>query len=190
VGRHASFLKWGFSAPPSQMTDAGRCFFLNCICYISKFDGKKPLVRRESSDRINPVRLALLITRIDDKDFFKRSFSQELFQKYEKDPEGLAQYYLDDFEFIYHDDVYRIDHELKALGIPSNRQVDSLEKLIALLDDPAHKATARQLLERYTTESFATQTEWQKWFDENRERFYFSDVGGYKFRIVPEGYLD
>ncbi len=42
VGRHGNFLQWGFSAPPSKMTDAGRKFFLNSICYIAKFDGKTP----------------------------------------------------------------------------------------------------------------------------------------------------
>ena len=42
VGRHGNFLQWGYSAPPSKMTDAGRSFFLNCVCYIAKFDGKRP----------------------------------------------------------------------------------------------------------------------------------------------------
>jgi hypothetical protein len=42
VGRHGNFLQWGFSAPPSKMTEAGRAFFLNSICYIAKFDGQTP----------------------------------------------------------------------------------------------------------------------------------------------------
>ena len=40
VGRHANFLQWGFSAPPAKMTPAGRSFFLNCVVYIAKFNGK------------------------------------------------------------------------------------------------------------------------------------------------------
>ncbi len=40
VGRDGNFLQWGFSAPPSKMTAAGRAFFLNSICYIAKFDGR------------------------------------------------------------------------------------------------------------------------------------------------------
>jgi hypothetical protein len=47
VGRHGNFLQWGFSAPPSRMTEAGRKFFLNCVCYIVKFDGKAPDSRRK-----------------------------------------------------------------------------------------------------------------------------------------------
>ena len=39
-------------------------------------------------------------------------------------------------------------------------------------------------------ENFAGANQWQKWYDANKERIYFSDVGGYKFRVVPEGYLD
>jgi len=46
VGRHGNFLQWGFSAPPSKMTDAGRKFFLNCVRYISQFDGKVRSTRR------------------------------------------------------------------------------------------------------------------------------------------------
>jgi len=39
VGRDANFLQWGFSAPPSKMTPAGRNLFVNCVCYIAKFKG-------------------------------------------------------------------------------------------------------------------------------------------------------
>jgi hypothetical protein len=40
VGRERNFLQWGYSAPPSKMTEAGRAFFLNSVCYIAKFPGK------------------------------------------------------------------------------------------------------------------------------------------------------
>ncbi len=39
VGRDRNFLQWGFSAPPSKMTPAGRSLFVNCVCYIAKFKG-------------------------------------------------------------------------------------------------------------------------------------------------------
>jgi hypothetical protein len=44
VGRDHNFLQWGFSAPPSKMTPAGRNLFINCVCYIAKFKsgGAKP----------------------------------------------------------------------------------------------------------------------------------------------------
>ena len=37
IGRDGNFLQWGYHAPPSQMTDAGKKLFVNCIKYISKF---------------------------------------------------------------------------------------------------------------------------------------------------------
>jgi len=42
IGRHGNFLQWGWSASPSQMTPAGQNLFINCICYIQKFDGATP----------------------------------------------------------------------------------------------------------------------------------------------------
>ena len=33
-----------------------------------------------------------------------------------------------------------------------------------------------------------TPGEWQAWFEANRERIYFSDFGGFKFRVIPKGY--
>ncbi len=83
-----------------------------------------------------------------------------------------------------------IDSELKSLGIASNRKTETLEKLIEYLSDRDKEAIARKLLGRYTEEKFQTPEQWKKWLDANRDRIYFSDVGGYKFRIVPKGYLD
>lgn len=189
VGRHGNFLQWGFSAPPSMMTDAGKKFFLNCIWYIRKFDGKGPLVRRQSSHRMNAIRLAALIDRIKDKNFFESIFPSELQKKYEGNPEGLVKYYKDSYGLIYRDKVFLVDQDLRSLGIDSNNSLNTLERLISLLNDENKAGTARRLLNRYTEESFKTPAEWQAWFDKNRNRIYFSDVGGYKFRVIPEGYL-
>lgn len=190
VGRHANFLQWGFGSPPSKMTDAGQKFFLNCICYISKFDGKAPLIRRESSDRFQPVRLAMAMSYIEEKSFFSGTFPPELMNKYGSDWRGLMKYYQDNYELIYRDKVFRIDRELESLGISSNRKVETLEKLIALLRDREKTTLAKKLLNRYTLESFQTPEEWQAWLAKSRDRIYFSDFGGFKFRVVPEGYLD
>ncbi len=83
-----------------------------------------------------------------------------------------------------------IDSELELLGIASNRKVETLETLIEYLSDKDKAATAGKLLGRYTEETLLTQEQWKKWLDANRDRIYFSDVGGYKFRVVPKGYLD
>jgi hypothetical protein len=190
IGRHGNFLQWGYWAPPSQMTETGKKLFLNCICYIHKYDGKPPLIRRASSHRWNAIRLAALINRIKDKNFFSNTFSPELMEKYAGDPNGLVQYYRDNFEFIYRDKEFLIDDELKSLGLKSNRKTETLERLISLLEDEKHADTARSLLARYTNESFQVAEQWQSWFENNKDSIFFSDVGGFKFFVVPKGYIE
>jgi len=191
IGRQGNFLQWGYSAPPSQMTEPGRKLFLNCIHYIHRFDGKAPLVRRRASPRIDAVRLGAIINKIngDQEKFFVGQFPEELYGKYGQDPDGLVKYYRENLEWVYRDRVFKVDEELKGLGLDSNRKIESLQRLIELLDDPQHAATAKQLLTRYTDRSFETGQQGRQWLAESKDRIYFTDVGGYKFKVVPEGYL-
>lgn len=184
IGRHGNFLQWGYCDTPFQMTDAGRRLFLNCIHYIHRFDGKAPLVRRRTSDRSGAMSLASIIDRIsgDKKEFFLGQFPEELYERYHSDPKGLTQYYQDNIEWVYHDRVFKVDEELKALDLDSNRKVETLERLFELVNDETHGATARRLLDRYQ----APHTTYD--FKNGRDRIFFTDIGGYKFMVVPEGY--
>jgi hypothetical protein len=214
VGRHGNFLQWGYSAPPSQMTEAGRRLFLNCIHYIHRFDGKAPLVHDESSPRTDVLPMARSVNQGsgDARQSFLRSFPEALYERYHADPDGLMQYYRENLEWVYRDRpfrpgdkitgrsreemlkvlqldrVFKVDEELKELGIDSNRRVATVQRLIELLDDSQRGAVAKKLLSRYTDQSFDTPQQWRQWFDEIKDRLYFSDVGGYKFVVVPEGY--
>ena len=193
VGRHGNFMQWGYSAPPSKMTVAGQKFFLNCIRYIRKFNGKQPLIRKQSSTRESAVRLAAIINKVinqDHKDFFINNFPKELYNEYGKNADGLVQYYKENLEFVYHDKVFLVDHELKKLGLNSNRKISTLERLTKLLDNREESDLAERLLKRYTEQSFWSKRGWQNWFEQNRERIFFSDFGGYKFRVVPKEYLE
>ena len=191
IGRQGNFLQWGYSAPPSQMTESGRKLFLNCIAYIHRFDGKAPLVRRQSSSRIDAVRIAAFINRIsgEQKKFFLGQYPEKLYEKYGHDPNGLMQYYRENLEWVYRDRVFEVDEELKGLGIDSNRKIESLQRLIELLDDAQRAATAKKLLTRYADHSFETSQQGRQWLEENKDHIYFTDVGGYKFKVVPQEYL-
>jgi hypothetical protein len=127
---------------------------------------------------MNAIRLAALIEKIDDKSFFSHTFPPEQMKKFEGDPAGLVKYYRDDYELIYRDGRFLIDDELKSLGIDSNRRVETLEQLIALLEKGENDRPVRNLLARYTEQSFETAGQWRAWFEEVRDRLYFSDVGG------------
>lgn len=39
LAREANMFQWGFTGPPSAMTEEARQVFVNSICYIAKFDG-------------------------------------------------------------------------------------------------------------------------------------------------------
>ena len=194
IGRQGNFLQWGYSAPPSLMTDAGKNLFINCICYIAQFEGKSPLVRRQGSPREDALRLGAVADKIKDEKFFPRNFGAELSDDYKNNPNKIVQYYVDNFELIYRqfsdiESGFRVDKELKDLGIPSNRKISTLDRLIELLDDPEKSKTAEIVLKRYTDFAFETPEQWRQWLDRNRDRIFFSDFGGYKFFVVPEGYL-
>ena len=165
------------------MTDAGRKLFLNCIFYINRFNGKQPLTHEHNVSRIHALWSAI-IPGTPESD----AFSPALMEIHKQEPGGLGQYCRDNLELIYHDKVFFVDDELKKLGIESNRQLGTLEKLVELMDGE-HGEVARELLIRYTGADMATKAEWQKWLTANRDRIYFSDFDGYRFRVVPEGYL-
>jgi hypothetical protein len=81
-----------------------------------------------------------------------------------------------------------VDEELKGLGIDSNRKIECLQRLVGLLDDPQHAATARKLLSRYTDRGSRPRRRGGNGWMRTR-RIYFTEVGGFKFKVVPEGYL-
>jgi hypothetical protein len=65
-----------------------------------------------------------------------------------------------------------------------------LAALINLIKDEKRADTAQNLLTRYTNESFQGAEQWQSWFQDNKDRIFFSDVGGFKFFVVPKGYIE
>ncbi len=184
IGRQANVLQWGYSDPPSQMTEAGRRLFINCIHYIRRFEGKTPLVYPRTGGRCNALVSASYLKGMrDPKGYFTKVFPSELWAEFQSNFDGLLAYYQENLELVYWDQVYRVDAELKSLGLDSNRKVETLERLFELQKDPAHREIARRLLDRYTD----GQTTFD--FQNGRDRIYFTDVGGYQFKVVPEGSL-
>lgn len=186
IGRHANFLQWGYGGTPSQMTEAAQNLFVNCIIYISGFDGKRPVVRPKSRHRTNPVWYAWLIDKVKEDGFFDATFSRAWMEEYADNSKGMVKYMWDNFELLYADEVFRVDEEIRSLGFRSNRSMSTLEKLIAMRSEAEHADLAQKLLIRYTEQEFATPAEWKRWYDANEGRIYFSDIGGYKFLVVPE----
>jgi hypothetical protein len=142
-------------------------------------------VRTRSIGRRNVLGTAAAIASepSDRKDRLQHFFPKELWEQYHADPEGLVAYYKANLELVYRDGIYYVDEELRSLGLESNRKIETLERLFELRKDPAHREIAQRLLDRYTD----GQTTFD--FQNGRDRIYFTDVGGYQFKVVPEGYL-
>ena len=184
ISRHGNVLQWGYGDSPSQMSEAGRRLFVNCVHYIRRFDGRTPLVRREVEGRLCALRWAPAQKgATQPKLVFIGSYAEDVMKRYRGRLDELNDYYVKNVELLYWDEGYRVDDDLKSLGIESNRQVETLERLFKLQKDPAHQEIARRLLDRYTDGRITFD------FQNGRDRVYFTDFGGYKFKVVPEGYL-
>ena len=188
IGRHGNFMLWGWSAPPAKMTEAGRQLFLNCICYMHQYD-RKPFVRIPQRARARTMvdtyfdRMAM---RADiAESYLKYYFPPELAQKYKQDPEGTRQYYEENIELVYAAQrKFRIDEDLKSLGIRSNRNLAMLKTLIDLLKDTSKAELAQTCLARYTNQSFKSPQAWQDWYEKNADHLIFSDIGDYCFYSI------
>jgi hypothetical protein len=76
-----------------------------------------------------------------------------------------------------------IDEDAKALGI-ANRDPALLEKCVSMLEKGDRKDLAQRLLERYTDQKHgADAAAWRRWLEVSRSRLYFTDTGGYRFRV-------
>lgn len=81
-----------------------------------------------------------------------------------------------------------VDAELERFGVASD-DIALLDRAVAALGT-ADEALARRLLGRYTAESFATRDEWAAWLEENRERLFFTEAGGYKWLVDSRDVTD
>jgi hypothetical protein len=171
IGRQANWFLWGFCASPSEMTEEAQKVFLNAIVYMKRFDGARPAFERTQRGRDWALFYASYLNN-KNADWAKKMLAPELSGA---DAEAQVRANL---EYICSDGVYRVDEDAKALGI-SNRDVKLLERCVAMLgtDDAAR---AERILKRYVPDAPA---DWKEWLARNRERLYFTDTGGYVWRV-------
>lgn len=112
----------------------------------------------------------------------------DLVEKFGSDFGQYMAYYQKNLEYLMPGEQqsgFVVDKDAQALGI-SNRQPELLDHCIALLEAGKDTIRAKRLLARYTKENFQTAKEWRDWYNQNKGRFFFSDVGGFKFGVVPQ----
>jgi hypothetical protein len=187
LARQGNYFLWGFSAAPPDMTSEARRCFVNAVCYIHKFDGQKPLVRRQQSSRRWALVYAHYLEQFGGDDrFVEQLFPKDLRERFGKDPAKYVRYYEENLEYLHPAEVgFAVDEDAKSLGL-SNRKVELLDKCVSLLEQGDRPELASRILKRYTTEDYPDAKPWRTWLDTNRRRLFFTDVGGYKFVVAPE----
>lgn len=162
IGRHGNFLHWGFAAAPNNMTEEAKQVFANAVVYISKFNGKPMLVRKDND-------------RIATREYVKEEKYMATLPPYEErvgwtleaNKEGLKR--------------QKEARTKKAAGKPLSR-----EETYYLNFVPQEPMTLEEYLQRYEKEAFdvcgSDLEKYPAYYDENLPYFYGGE-GSYVMSI-------
>lgn len=117
-------------------------------------------------------------------DRIRRYIADEDWPKVEGDVAAITVYLEERLPYMRSEGWYElvIDEELQRFGIASN-DIALLDSAVEALGSADQEKLARTLLERYTTQSFATAAEWSDWLKANRERLFFTEAGGFVWLV-------
>jgi hypothetical protein len=203
LGRQGNWFLWGFCAAPAEMTDGAKRAFLNTVVYMKRFDGRKPVVTKTSSARQWAYVYANLLGE-EDADIaarYRKMFVPKLLEAGPDAAKVKAALKANEGWLVWEETVepngsetrparkqkrIAIDEDAKALAI-ANHDPKILEACVALLEKGERKDLAVRVLERYTDQRHgADAAAWRKWLDASRGRLYFTDNGGFVFRVKDE----
>ncbi|MBR5100517.1 MAG: hypothetical protein IKX34_04355 [Bacteroidales bacterium] len=162
LGRHGNFFHWGFAAAPNNMTDEAKEVFANAVVYISQFNGKPMLVRKDN-DRIATrefvKELKYLVSR--------EAYEENQARNREYNERSLA--------------LQKAAQEKQAKG-----ETLTQEEQFYLTFKPRPEQTLEQYLSRYGREAYAILgndiDKYASYYDENLPYFY-GGVGMYAMEI-------
>ncbi len=114
----------------------------------------------------------------------KRYVDDEAWSEIQDDEAAIRRYFAERLPFMHNVGRYQlgVDEELRDFGV-GNADIALLDRAVAALQSGERADLARKLLERYTDERFETAGEWAAWLGANRERLFFTEVGGYKWLV-------
>ena len=176
IGRQANLLLWGFCASPEEMTEEARLVFLNAIVWMRRFDGARPAFAKTRPGREWALFYAMYLGKTGTAEWARKPFAPELLKG--DDVGGALRA---DLEYLYNDGLFRIDADCKSLGL-SNRDPKLLSRCVEMLGTE-DAARAKAILARYVPERLEGAAEWSVWLASNRDRLYFTDTGGYVWRV-------
>lgn len=118
---------------------------------------------------------------------FIRNLYPELYDVLGPDPAEYKRYYKVNRPYLHPSDDGKfrlvVDTDCREIGI-ANNDIALLDTAINLWQNGGKNADLGQrLLQRYTLCRFGTPSEFREWFDENRDRLFFTEAGGYLWLV-------
>jgi hypothetical protein len=113
---------------------------------------------------------------------------EDLFKQFGTDAKLYRAYFRDNYEYFYPSGFQslQLDTDARQLGI-SNRSPLILEKCISMLEKDENDQLAHRLLTRYTNERFISSAQWRNWYENNKDKLFYTEAGGFKFMINTYG---
>ena len=117
------------------------------------------------------------------EDMLKR-YQDSAFYMFGTDEQAYLDYYDTNKDWFYGEGFYNltVDEDAKAWGIPNN-DIRLLDKAISEWEKGGEVERAKRVLERYTLCRFATPQEWRAWYNANKDKFFFTESGGWLFMV-------
>lgn len=116
---------------------------------------------------------------------FLKAHQGERFTRFGTDEAAYAKYFDENEDYFYvtaDSHELAVDQDAKGLGIPIT-DPRLLDRAIRLWEEGKDVAKARRILTRYTLLDYPTPVEWRSWFNTYREKLYFTQSGGFLFRV-------
>ena len=188
--RHGSFVLWGFHGPAATMTSAGRKLFLNTLAYTSAQKGRMVENLRLAAPREELLvvfrRIVKMVKPADLREGIAHVLVPGFPDSVLDDPTTVDAWFERERGWIRmppNGYGYAIDGECVELGI-ANDSPKLLEEIARRLAEKPADPLALALLHRYTRGAPAEGA--AAWLEANRARMYFTDVGGYVWKLEGE----
>jgi hypothetical protein len=188
--RHGSFVLWGFHGPAGTLTSVGRKLFLNTLAYTHAQAGRMVENLRLAAPREELLvffrRIVSMVERGERAKSLERVLEPGFPDSLIEDPSTVQAWFekaRGTLRAVPGGYSYLIDAECAGLGV-SNDSPKLLEILARRLAEHPDDATANTLLRRYVPG--APENGPAAWLDANRSRLYFTDVGGYVWKLQGE----
>jgi hypothetical protein len=191
--RQGNLLHFGFDETPKRLNAAGKAMLVNGIVYISRFSQDRPIditpsVFGEEKVGISRRRLVNYFTNAEPHvEWAKEELTPETLASFDWHDLAQSRAWLETNQMWLHPspgNLLEVDADAKSLGVPFDAP-EFLPKTIAALQDEKTKVVAATLLARYVNDPAKDPADWAKWWQQNAQYVFYSELGGYRWYIDP-----